>query len=83
VAAVSARLAWVVGATGTGEATTKAVILRWNGKTWRQVRSPGPGASSRFFSVAATSRRSAWAVGFTGTGSSKTLIERWNGTAWK
>jgi hypothetical protein len=30
--------------------------------------------------VAATSASNAWAVGYT---SSKTLIERWNGTAWK
>jgi hypothetical protein len=31
-------------------------------------------------SVAATSASNAWAVGYT---NGKTLIERWNGTAWK
>jgi hypothetical protein len=62
------------------------VILRWNGKRWKQVPSPGPRASSALFSVAATAARNAWAVGYTSAkngSSSKVLIERWNGTAWK
>jgi hypothetical protein len=33
--------------------------------------------------VAATSASSAWAVGFAFSGKDKTLILRWNGTAWK
>jgi len=34
--------------------------------------------------VAAVSARSAWAVGYTATSAgSKSLILRWNGTAWK
>ena len=33
--------------------------------------------------VSATSASSAWAVGATAPGKSKTLIARWNGTAWK
>jgi hypothetical protein len=46
--------------------------------------SPGPAASSAtggaLNGAAATSASNAWAVGSAG---SKTLIERWNGTAWK
>jgi len=34
-------------------------------------------------SVAATSTSDAWAVGYSGSLSSKPLIVRWNGTAWK
>jgi hypothetical protein len=37
--------------------------------------------SGGFSAVAATSTSNAWAVGTTGTG--QTLIEHWNGTAWK
>jgi len=33
--------------------------------------------------VAAVSARSAWAVGGYGSAHPKTLILRWNGTAWK
>jgi len=33
--------------------------------------------------VTATSTRNAWAVGYTRGVNFKTLIERWNGTAWK
>ena len=43
-----------------------------------------PGSSNSFFGVAVSSCH-AWAVGdyATGTGRLLTLIERWNGTAWK
>jgi hypothetical protein len=48
----------------------------------------GPAASftisGQLSGVAATSARSAWAVGFSGSNlSPRTLIVRWNGTAWK
>src|SRR5215472_15835744 len=43
-----------------------------------------PGSQNRFFAVAVSSCQ-AWAVGdyVTGAGDLRTLIERWNGTAWK
>jgi hypothetical protein len=50
-----------------------------------RTTSPAPAASftvsGLLTGVAATSARSAWAVGNTGSG--KTLIVRWNGSAWK
>lgn len=50
---------------------------------WVVVGSPSRGSSS-LSSVAATSARDAWAVGSYDTGSgAKTLIEHWNGTAWR
>jgi hypothetical protein len=82
VAATSPRNAWAVGFTGGGG----PLIERWNGTAWQRVPGPRPGRHSLLVDVAATSPRSAWAVGFTGTLTSrtgKTLIMRWNGTAWR
>ncbi len=76
VAATSARNAWAVGMTGGGN----ALILHWNGKSWRRVASPGP-AGVTLRAVAATSARNAWAVGDLASG--KPLILHWNGRAWK
>ena len=53
---------------------------------WRRVPSPRPGLHRLLTDVAATSATNAWAVGFIGsltTKPAKTLIERWNGTAWR
>lgn len=62
----------------------KTLIARWNGSSWKRVRSPSPPGYDSLSAVAATSASSAWAVGVTGPASSqKTLIVRWNGTAWK
>jgi hypothetical protein len=82
VAAVSAKSAWAVGSSGA-----KGLILRWNGSVWKPVPSPSP-AGSVFNGVAAASAKSAWAVGyydpsFNNGLTGKTLIEHWNGTAWK
>jgi hypothetical protein len=83
VAATSAGNAWAVGSTSTG----RTLIERWNGTAWKRVSSPSPGSTAYLGGVAASSAGSAWAVGstFSGgfTGTDRTLIERWNGTAWK
>ncbi len=74
VADTSASSAWAVGCSGTK--CTKTLILHWNG------------ATCDIPAVAAASDGSAWAVGCTGcTGTSalttgRTVILRWNGTAW-
>jgi hypothetical protein len=44
VAAASASNAWAVGAAGN-----KRLILRWNGRGWKQVRSPTPVNGSTLF----------------------------------
>jgi len=65
----------------------KPLIVHWNGTTWRQVPSPNPGTpgSAGLSGMTAISAANAWAVGGYGTtgGNAKTLILRWNGTAWK
>src|SRR5262249_19259213 len=82
VAAASATSAWAVGFYSGSTGANRTLIERWNGKTWKQVPSPNPGASvRRLTSVAATSATNAWAVGFysSGTGRDPPLVGRWNG----
>jgi hypothetical protein len=86
VAATSPASAWAVGAYATGTGHDRPLIERWNGSTWRQVASPIPARaiSSNLHAVTATSSASAWAVGYYFKGTQTlTLIEHWNGTAWK
>jgi hypothetical protein len=85
IAATSASNAWAVGCAGHcfgPMATTRTMIVRWNGAAWKYVPSPSPAGNSVLTAVAATSASNAWAVGYT-RNTDKTLILRWNGTAWK
>jgi len=83
IAATSARNAWAVGFAGT-TAHPRTLILRWQGRAWQKVSSPGLGASGSLAGVAAASTRSAWAVGYAGTATHpRTLILRWQGRAWQ
>ena len=86
VTATSPSSAWAVGAYATGKGSDRTLTERWNGRTWRQVASPSPGGAnpSDLEAVTATSRSSAWAVGYYLKGTQTlTLIEHWNGSAWK
>ena len=87
VTAISASNAWAVGAFTTSGGQQKTLIEHWNGTKWVQVPSPNPtGTVSEIGlnGVTATSPSDAWAVGTYTTGTmDKTLIEHWNGTAWK
>jgi hypothetical protein len=81
VAAVSSDDVWAVGS----DNGSKAVILHWNGATWRQVPSAAPpGNQVDLHGVSAVSADDIWAVGETVTarGISTALIEHWNGVAW-
>jgi hypothetical protein len=85
VAATSVSSAWAVGAepSSAGQAT---LILHWNGTKWRRAPSPNPGThGGELTAVAAVSAADAWAVGASASSSSssRTLIEHWNGAAWK
>jgi erythromycin esterase-like protein len=86
VAATSSTNAWAVGYFYNGTAD-QTLIEHWNGTAWKQVTSPNPGGSSHnnfLEAVAATSSTNAWAVGYFYNGAAdQTLIEHWNGTAWK
>jgi hypothetical protein len=87
VAVTSTRSAWAVGQTGGLLSTKPATLIeRWNGKAWKRVPSPDPAGGGVLAGLAVTSAGSAWAVGLTGGvfgQRPKTLILRWNGTAWR
>ncbi len=88
VAATSAGDAWAVGSYAQqGVSAGLTLVERWDGKSWKIQPSPSPGAAngSEFWGVAATSANNAWAVGDVDFPNSadKTLVERWNGKAWK
>jgi hypothetical protein len=88
VAAIPASGAWAVGSYDVhlSNMVSKTLILRWNGAAWKQLPSPTPrNRDLTLYGVAAVSARSAWAVGtYLDAGFNfRTLILRWNGTAWK
>jgi hypothetical protein len=86
VAATSPSNAWAVGFESNGTAG-QTLVEHWNGTAWKAQKSPDPGGSSQdneLFGVAATSSKNAWAVGEYHKGAAyQTLIEHWNGKAWK
>jgi hypothetical protein len=85
VAATSRRQAWAVGYINGIDRQT--LIERWGGASWKVSHSPDPGGLGHdnvLTGVTAVSARSAWAVGYYSTGSAtRTLIEHWNGAAWR
>ncbi|MDQ1448378.1 MAG: hypothetical protein QOC79_1349, partial [Actinomycetota bacterium] len=65
--------------------TNKTLAERWNGTSWSIVTSPNPsGAADSFLNgVSCPSTTSCFAVGHSFDGATtKTLVERWNGTSW-
>jgi hypothetical protein len=94
VAATSPRNAWAVGTYEDAAYNVKTLIEHWNGKVWSLQKSPitkldsitNPGLS--ISGVAATSPRNGWVVGYDVVAGAdytdtRTVIEHWNGAAWK
>jgi hypothetical protein len=88
VTAVSSSNIWAAGdySTQSGDfASNKTLMLHWNGRAWRQVKTPSPGSFANDLStVRRVSANSVWAVG-ADAGSNfhdKSLILHWNGRAW-
>jgi hypothetical protein len=83
VAAISSTNVWAVGQYFVG-VNTKTLIEHWNGKSWKIVKSPSPGAVNSLNGIYAVSGSNIWAVGGYAPGvTDRTLIEHWNGTSWK
>jgi len=88
VTALSSSNAWAVGGYVNGT-TEQTLIEHWNGRFWKRVASPNPGGSTEtndLESVTAISPSNAFAVGYydvNGTSVARTLVEHWNGRAWK
>jgi len=86
--------AWAVGnfcasACGTSSELHRTLILRFDGATWRRVTSPSPGRSAFLTGVAVGPDGTGWAVGYSCTSGcdtvsevDRTVILRWDGTAW-
>jgi hypothetical protein len=72
---------WAVGSSSLG-----SLIEEWNGTSWSVIPSPNPtGTSITLNAISALTATQAWAVGnyVDSDGQTQTLIEKWNGTAWK
>jgi hypothetical protein len=90
VAVTSSANAWAVGYYRNVNplGPFQALIEHWNGKAWKVQASPQPGSiNDQLNGVAAISSTNAWAVGSYQNGNPfapyQTLIEHWNGKAWK
>ena len=89
IAAVNASDIWAVGNGGaSGAATLATLAVHWNGSSWSRVATPNTNTLNTLRGVAAVASNNVWAVGDSlrsgtdGVSVSRTLIERWNGTAW-
>ena len=87
VSAQSPADAWAVGGSSWFQPSS-TVAYHWNGKTWRRVPTPTPGATAWFNAVSATSPANAWAVGCIcggpgDLGFAVPIIEHWNGKVWR
>jgi hypothetical protein len=92
VAAVSATDAWSVGYYQSAFClcSQRTLSEHWTGTRWSIVSTPDPRTQSGDYDVltgvAAVASGDVWAVGYAGNASSpndRSLIEHWNGTAWR
>jgi hypothetical protein len=87
VSAASATDAWAVGRyVPSSAAPFSNLTEHWNGSKWSEVASPSPGATTNaLFGVSTLTPTDAWAVGESlavQPGQLRTVVLRWNGTAW-
>jgi hypothetical protein len=85
VVAISTNDVWAVGWTG-GKSGPVTLTLHWDGSTWSVVPSPNPGTTFNYlWGVGALASNQVWAVGdfIAPGGDGRTLILKWNGTAWE
>src|SRR5581483_5229890 len=85
---VATSAAWAVGDITVGNGASRTLVEQWNGTRWSVVPSPSPSASHNVLhGVAALSSSDVWAVGWLNTATARdfprTLIEHWDGTAWR
>jgi hypothetical protein len=88
VAMTSPSNAWAVGSFQLGGGPVGQTLTEhWNGTSWKLVPSPNPGGTIRSSTLSGVAARSssAWAVGSYADSAQfqQTLIEHWNGKAWK
>jgi hypothetical protein len=87
--ATSATSVWVAGA-WCGRGTNRnfrTLVERWDGRSWKIVRTPSPGRDALVFGIAALSPSDVWAVGEWQKQEGRnrdfrTLALYWNGKRW-
>jgi alpha-tubulin suppressor-like RCC1 family protein len=87
ISAASANNAWALVVGRPSRGSPNDLALHWNGTDWNLTKlavPTAPGSSASFSGVYDAGRGDAWVVGTVNlsTGHTRTLIERWNGTAW-
>jgi hypothetical protein len=87
ISAASANNAWALVDGQPSRGSPDDLALHWNGTRWTPTKLAAPaatGSSASFSGVYDAGRGDAWVVGTVNltTGHTRTLIERWNGTAW-
>lgn len=86
VTAVAPDDIWAAGAAYAPDATSRqtALLLHWNGSSWKRVTAPGPQGSDHWLGgITALAADDIWAVGGSASGSTeRPLAVHWNGTAW-
>lgn len=87
IVAFGKKEAWAVGSTTLASGGTRELIEHWNGRAWKIQASPTVGTENGFVGgIDGSSPKDIWVVGYRGRfgeSASTTLIEHWNGTAWK
>jgi hypothetical protein len=88
VAGSSGEDVWAVGFSAADQQMMqhRPLALRWDGSRWERASIPHPpGASAAVLNgVSVANSNDAWAVGrYYKDGAHHTLVERWNGSAWK
>ncbi len=80
---------WAVGFSGPENDTSRTLVMRYDGVSWKTVASPSVGnGASQLNGVAALAPNNVWAVGFStpvappARAATLTLIEHWDGTGW-
>lgn len=80
VSGTAANNIWAVGRGGRS-----TLVEHWNGSRWTIVSSPNGSGTNELYGVSALSATRAFAVGARtiSSTSTRTLVLRWNGTAWR
>jgi len=89
IAAIGPDDAWAVGQTITEQGTMKALVMRWDGRTWREFPNPATDAlwASDLRAVGFASPSDGWAVGIRSASNAHGVLDRglamhWDGSAW-
>src|SRR5579884_2944829 len=75
---VSSTDAWAVGNTSEGPLGSKAIILHWDGASWKQVPDPDPAVY--LVGVSTSTATDGWAVGYKGK---RPAMLHWDGNSWQ